>query len=148
MGNIFLFTLIIGVASALLLVPIYKNEELTKKEGKNLKTGVIIAVAVILMPTVFAFYYFGNFDRNLSSLWPLAILLTGGGTVLATGRERKIKILLLIASLVLGGYFLTAFLFNADEKYEITKMDEKVEIKTLMKKKLRQVFHHSLHATR
>ncbi|WP_066062385.1 hypothetical protein [Neobacillus soli] len=134
MGNIFLFTLIIGVASALLLVPIYKNEELTKKEGKNLKMGVIIAVAVILMPTVFAFYYFGNFDRNLSSLWPLAILLTGGGTVLATGRERKIKILLLIASLFLGGYFLTAFLFNANEKYEITKMDEKVEIKTFDEK--------------
>lgn len=134
MGNIFLFTLIIGVASALLLVPIYKNEELTKKEGKNLKTGVIIAVAVILMPAVFAFYYFGNFDRKLSSLWPLAILLTAGGAVLATGRERKIKILLFIASLALGGYFLTAFIFNADEKYEITKMDEKVEIKTFDEK--------------
>ncbi|MEH7355032.1 hypothetical protein V7150_15860 [Neobacillus drentensis] len=130
MGNIVLFTLIIGIASALILIPFYKNDQLSKKESKHIKSGIIIAVVVILIPAVFAFYYFSNFDRNLSSLWPLAILLTAGGAVLSKGMERKIKGFLFVVSLIAGGYFLSAFIFNADEKYEIAKMDQKVEIKT------------------
>ncbi|MFJ7726394.1 hypothetical protein ACIQXV_09535 [Neobacillus sp. NPDC097160] len=130
MGNIFLFTLIIGLASALILLPFYKNDQLSPKESKQLKTGVIIAVVVILMPAVFAFYYFSNFDRNFSTLWPLVILLALGGAVLSKGTERKIKGLLFLVSLIASGYFLTAFMFNAGEKYEMAKMDQKVEIKT------------------
>jgi hypothetical protein len=134
MGNIFLFSLIIGIVCALILIPIYKNEQLSKKEGKQLKTGVFIAVLVIVIPAVFVFYYFSNFDRNLSSLWPLGIILTAGGAVISTGKEKKIKSLLFIGSLILGGYFLTAFIFNADEKYEMAKMKEQVEIKTFDEK--------------
>jgi hypothetical protein len=48
--------------------------------------------------------------------------------------ERKVKALLFAASLILGIYFLTASLFNADEKYEIAKMDQKVEIKSFDEK--------------
>ena len=130
MGNIFLFTLIIGITSALILLPFYKNDQLSTKESKQLKSGIIIAVVIILMPAVFAFYYFSNFDRNFSSLWPLAILLTAGGAILSKGTERKLKGFLFLVSLIAGAYFLTAFIFNADEKYEIAKMDKKVEIKT------------------
>jgi len=90
----------------------------------------MIAVVIILMPAVFAFYYFSNFDRNFSSLWPLAVLLTAGGVVLSKGTERKLKGLLFLVSLIAGCYFLTAFIFNADEKYEMAKMEQKVEIKT------------------
>jgi len=130
MGNIFLFILIIGIASALILIPFYKNNQHSAKESKQLRSGVMIAVVIILMPAVFAFYYFSNFDRNFSSLWPLAVLLTAGGVVLSKGTERKLKGLLFLVSLIAGCYFLTAFIFNADEKYEMAKMEQKVEIKT------------------
>lgn len=134
MGNIFIFTLIVGMASALILLPIYKNEQQSTKESKQLKTGVILAVVVILIPCVFAFYYFSNFDRNFSTLWPLAILLTAAGAILSKGAERKVKALLFIVSLIIGVYFLSAFMFNADDKYEMAKMNQKVEIKTFDEK--------------
>src|SRR4051812_47584108 len=98
MGNIFLFTLIIGIASALILIPIFKNNQESNKEGKKLRIGVFITVFVILILGVFSFYYFSNFDRNLSSLWPLGIVLTAGGAILAKGTERKIKGLLFLTS--------------------------------------------------
>ncbi|MEH7378474.1 hypothetical protein [Neobacillus drentensis] len=134
MGNIFLFTMIIGIASSLVLIPIFKHEEANKKVDKKQKIGVFIAVMVFLMLPVFSFFYFSNFDRNFTSLWPLAIFLTVGGAVLAKGTERKIKGLLFLASLGLGIYFLTAFIFNADEKYQVAKMDAKVEIQTFDEK--------------
>ncbi len=134
MGNIFLFTLIIGIASALILIPIFTNDQGRKKEGKKLKMEIFIAVVFILSLAVISFYYFSNFDRNFSSLWPLGIVLTAGGAILAKGTERKIKGLLFLASLGLGIYFLTAFMFNAGEKYEVAKMDEKVEIQTFDEK--------------
>lgn len=87
MGNIFLFTLIIGIASALILIPIFKNDQASNKEGKKLKIGVFISVFVILILAVFSFYYISNFDRNLSSLWPLGIVLTALGAVLAKGTD-------------------------------------------------------------
>ncbi|WP_312469497.1 hypothetical protein [Neobacillus sp.] len=129
MGNIFIFSLIIGIASALVLIPIYWNDHSSKKNGKQLKMGAFITGIVIVMLLVSAFYYFSNFDRNLSSLWPFAIILTAGGAVFARGKERKFKALLFIGSLFLGVYFLTAFIFNANEKYDQAKMTDKVEIK-------------------
>ncbi|MEH7746164.1 hypothetical protein V7659_14150 [Neobacillus drentensis] len=134
MGNIFLFTLIIGIAAALVLIPIFKHDQESKKAGKKLKIGVFIALVLILMIAVFVFYYFTNFDRNFTSVWPLAIILTAAGAVLANGTERKVKGILFLASLGLGIYFLTAFIFNADQKYEVAKMDEKVEIQTFDEK--------------
>ncbi|MFL6559268.1 MAG: hypothetical protein ACJ8MO_24510, partial [Bacillus sp. (in: firmicutes)] len=130
MGNIFLFTLIIGIASALALIPLFTNHQGNKKEGNKFKIGMFIAAVVILMLVVFLFYYVSNFDRNFTSIWPLAIIFTAAGAFFAEGTERKIKGLLFLASLGLGIYFLTAFIFNADEKYQVAKMDAKVEIQT------------------
>ncbi|MDQ1002326.1 hypothetical protein QFZ28_002726 [Neobacillus niacini] len=142
MGNMFLFSLIVAIVSALVLIPIYRDEKSTgqksnKKSSNGAKRfipGAIITLIVILIPSVFAYYYFTNYDRNLSSLWVLAIIITALGVLISTGLERKVKALLFAASLILGIYFLTAFLYNADEKYEIAKMDQKVEIKTFDEK--------------
>ncbi|NHC41738.1 hypothetical protein G6549_17445 [Bacillus sp. MM2020_1] len=130
MGSIFLFTMIIGIGAGLILIPIFTKEQGSKKEGQKLKLGIFITVVVILLLSVFSFYYFSNFDRNFSSLWLLGLFLTAGGSILAKGIERKVKGLLFLACLGLGIYFLTAFIFNADEKYKLAKMDEKVEIQT------------------
>ncbi|KMY52085.1 membrane protein [Peribacillus loiseleuriae] len=129
MGNILLFSLIIGIVSAIILVPVYKSKKSNKKEEKSLKISAMIVAIVLLILIMFAFYYLSNLDRNLSSLWLFVIIITAGGAVLASGKERLIKAVLLIGSLILGAYFLTAGIFNADEKYELAKMEEKVEIK-------------------
>jgi hypothetical protein len=130
LGNIFLFSLIAGLLSTIILIPNFQNKKAANKEGKQLKMGVFIITLVLLVITVLAFYYISNLDRNLTSVWPLAIVVTAIGAVLASGKERMVKLFLFIGSLILGVYLLTAFIFNADEKYEIAKMEQKVEIKT------------------
>lgn len=129
MGNIFLFSLIVGLALAFLLIPLKIN----KNAGKA-KQGFSIFTAILLIIAVFSFYYTSNLDRNLTSLWPALIIITALGAAASTGIERKIKALLFAGSLLMGIYFLTAFLFNADDKYDVAKMNEKVEIQTFDEK--------------
>ncbi|MEH7883832.1 hypothetical protein V7654_05860 [Bacillus sp. JJ1609] len=130
MGNIILFALLVGLASALILIPFSKAED----QGRKMTSALLIAAIVLFTIGSFAFYYLFNLDRNLSSLWPLAILITLGGTIFAAGKERMIKGSLFVLTLLLGVYFLLAFLFNAEEKYESAKMTEKMEISTFDEK--------------
>ncbi|MED4205541.1 hypothetical protein [Neobacillus mesonae] len=142
MGSIFLFSLIVGIVSALILTPMNSSVPDQKSKGKHGKQAKplkptrpgLIAVMVIGIAAVFSFYYLTNLDRNFSSLWPLAIVITALGAFFSSGLEQKIKGLLFVFSLVLGVYYLTAFLFNANEKFELAKMTEKVEIKTFDEK--------------
>ncbi|MEH7106515.1 hypothetical protein [Bacillus sp. JJ1764] len=135
MGNIFLFTLIIGVVSALIIIPISNRQKVSKKKDSiQGNRGFFIPVIILLLPTLFAFYYVTNLDRNFSSVWALAIFITAIGTLFSTGNEQKVKFGLFVVSFFIGGYFLTAFLFNADEKYELSKMSQQVEIKSFDEK--------------
>ncbi|MEH7121681.1 hypothetical protein V7127_00385 [Bacillus sp. JJ1773] len=127
MSNVILFSLIAGLASALVLIPFSKNKKI---DGKKSNSAALITAIVLIIIIVFSFYYITNLDRNLTSLWFFAIIVTLCGALFASGKERMIKGLLFLASLIVGGFFLTAFLFNADEKYEIAKMKEKMEIET------------------
>ena len=135
MGNIWLFSLIAGLASALVLIPFSKKEKSSEKQKKIPGgTGLLITVIILLVIGVFVFYYLTNLDRNISSLWILAIIVTAVGALFSSGKERIIKALLCLGSLFVAGYFLTAFLFNADEKYEVAKMEVKTEIETFDEK--------------
>ncbi|MGG0719565.1 hypothetical protein ABE096_18555 [Robertmurraya massiliosenegalensis] len=125
MGNIYLFSLIAGLASALVLIPFT-----SKKEEKKSKPGFLLIAIVLIIIVIFAFYYLTNLDRNFTSLWGLAIPVTLLGTLLASGKEKMLKGVLFLGSLVVGAMFLSAFLFNADDKYEVAKMNEKTEIET------------------
>ncbi|WP_019152457.1 hypothetical protein [Robertmurraya massiliosenegalensis] len=129
MSNIYLFSLIAGLASALVLIP-FTSKKTNKKEEKKSKTKLLIIAIIFIIMAIFAFYYLTNLDRNFTSLWGLAIPVTLLGTLLASGKERMIKGVLFLGSLVVGAVFLSAFLFNADDKYEIAKMNEKTEIET------------------
>ena len=133
MGNIFLFSLIASLASALVLIPFSRTKS-SEGESKQSTTWILVTVIILIFVSVLTFYYVSNQDRNLSSLWIFAIILTALGTVLSFGKERIIKSILCLGSLVVGLYFLTAFLFNADEKYEVAKMEEKTEIETFDEK--------------
>ena len=134
MGNIFLFSLIIGLASALVLIPFSKTKNQVEKGDKQPKIGILIAAIILLIVIVFAFYYFSNLDRNLTSLWIFAIIITAIGAVISSGKERIIKSFLCIGSLIVGIYFLTAFVFNADDKYKVANMEEKTEIESFDEK--------------
>ncbi|OXT10118.1 hypothetical protein B9K06_26610, partial [Bacillus sp. OG2] len=81
------------------------------------------------------FYYLTNLDRNFSSVWLVLILASGVGAFLAAGKERLVKSIVFLVSLLAGIYFLTAFVFNADEKYESAKMDVKTEIEAFDEEK-------------
>jgi hypothetical protein len=133
MGNILLFALIVGLASALVLIPFTKKNN-TSKEDKKPISKAVIATLIIAIPVVFAFYYFSNLDMNLSSLWLFFIIITAAGALFASGKERMIKGILFAGGLIIGVYFLTAGIFNADEKFKHTKMEEKVEIKAFDEK--------------
>lgn len=129
MGNILLLSVIVGLASALIVVPITNKQQ---KQGKKaVKRATPLPQLIVLLLTgglVFLFYYLTNLDRNLSSFWPLIILITGLGATLAPGKERIIKGVLFLTSIAAGVYFLSAFMFNTQEKYEYSNMEEQTEI--------------------
>lgn len=134
MGNIFIFSLIAGLAISILLIPFSYKPKAKEKEGRKLGTGIMAATAAVSVLLVFAVYYFTSLDRNLTSLWLFAVIASVIGAVFATGRERMIKTGVFVLSLAAGAFFLTAFLFNADDKYESAKMKEKTEIETFDEK--------------
>ncbi len=132
--NILLFSIIVGLAAALVMLPISNSAKPFKKEKKNNLTAAIIGIIICTVPVVFVFYYVTNLDRNFSSIWILAILVTALGTFFATGKEQLIKAALFLFSLIIGIYIVSAGLFNAEEKYQSAKMAEKTEIESFDEK--------------
>lgn len=129
MGLTFLYSIVIAIIAALLIMPL----TLPKEKRKGIITG-IVGTAIGLVIIIFTFYYVTNIDRNLSALWPLAIMATGLGVFSASGKERLVKGVLFLAALVFGGYMLSALLFNADEKFDSAQMEQKVEIEAFDEK--------------
>ncbi|MGG4550288.1 hypothetical protein ABER02_21285 [Rossellomorea marisflavi] len=127
MGNILLFSLIIGLAATILIVPM-SAMKMKKKEGYPSFAKVFGATLIIAIVATFLFYYLTNLDQNFTSVWILFIIAAIAGASLSYGKERMIKGVLVLAGLVVGVYFLSAFLFNADEKYESADMETKTEI--------------------
>ncbi len=123
MGLTFLYSIVVAIVAALLIMPL----TLPKEKRKGIVTG-LIGTAVLLAIIIFALYYVTNIDRNPSALWPLAIVATGIGAFSATGKEQMVKGVLFLAAFVFGGYMLSAVLFNADDKFESAKMKQEVEI--------------------
>ncbi|WP_421377929.1 hypothetical protein ACOJQI_11705 [Bacillus salacetis] len=126
MGSIILFSIIVGLVMAVLLVPLQSGK--TGKKEKRFNAGGMAAVLVITIAAAFGLYYLTNLDRNFSSMWLVLILASGGGALLAVGKERLIKGAVFLIALLVGAYLLTAFLFNADEKFQSAKMDVKTEL--------------------
>lgn len=123
MGLTILYSLVVSIVAALFIMPL----TLPKEKRKGVLSG-LIGTAVVLMIILFVLYYVTNIDRNLSVLWPLAIIATGIGTFTSTGKERMVKGLLFLASIVFGVYLLSAPLFNANDKFDSAQMKQEVEI--------------------
>lgn len=127
-GYILLFSVVIGLVLTLLLTPL---RLIVRKKGTEQQVPLmwIAGLALLFMIGIFVFYYITNLDRNPSSLWLIGLVVTAAGAFLSVGLERKIKGVLFLILLLLGVYMATAFLFNANEKFDVSKMDQKVEIK-------------------
>lgn len=127
-GYILLFSVVIGLVLTLLLTPL---RLIVRKKGTEQQVPLmwIAGLALLFMVGIFVFYYISNLDRNPSSLWLIGLVVTAAGAFLSVGLERKIKGVLFLILLLLGVYMATAFLFNANEKFDVSKMEQKVEIK-------------------
>ncbi len=123
MGLTLLYSAVIAVVAALLIVPL----TLPTEKKKGIVAG-LIGTTIVLAIVIFLFYYVTNIDRNLTALWPLAILATGLGAFVSKGKEQLVKGVLFIAALAFGAYILSAVLFNANEKFDSAVMDQEVEI--------------------
>ena len=123
MGLTLLYSAVIAVVAALLIVPL----TLPTEKKKGIVAG-LIGTTIVLAIVIFLFYYVTNIDRNLTALWPLAILATGLGAFVSKGKEQLVKGVLFMAALAFGAYILSAVLFNANEKFDSAVMDQEVEI--------------------
>lgn len=120
MAFVFIISAVVAVVTALLVVPL-------GGERKD-KVSSIVLLGILTFVVVAIIYYVTNLDRNWTALWPWLVLITFAGTFLARGVEQKVKGILLLGSLALAIYMLSAPVWNADKKYEVAKMDEEVEI--------------------
>ncbi|MDX1772244.1 MAG: hypothetical protein R3328_12005, partial [Planococcaceae bacterium] len=123
MGLTLLYSVVIAVVAAVLIVPL----TLPTEKKKGIVAG-LIGTTIVLAIVIFLFYYVTNIDRNLTALWPLAILATGLGAFVSKGKEQLVKGVLFMAALAFGAYILSAVLFNANEKFDSAVMDQEVEI--------------------
>lgn len=120
MTSVFIISAVAAILTALLVVP------LTAKR-KDMVTS-IIGLSVLTFIVLAIIYYVTNLDRNWTALWPLLVIATLAGMVLAKGKEQKAKGILFLGSLVLTIFMLTASFWNADEKYKVAEMQQEVEI--------------------
>lgn len=128
MINLLIFSLIVGVVASVIIVPlISKNQEEEAPLSFN-RWKALGSVALLFTVGVFVFYYVTNLDRNWTSLWLPLLVIALLGTVATKGKERRVKMVLFLGTLIVGVYILSAPLFNANKKYKAVEMDQQVEI--------------------
>ncbi|ARD46977.1 hypothetical protein SporoP37_01520 [Sporosarcina sp. P37] len=127
MWNLLIFSLLAGVVASVILVPILSVTAKKESLSFNRWTALVMITAISTIG-VFIFYYVTNLDRNWTSLWALLLVAAIAGAVVSTGIERKVKMIVSLAALMIGAYVLSAPLFNANKKYDIVEMSQKVEI--------------------
>lgn len=127
MSSILLFSALSALAAALIITPF----TIGKRGGNGNASGVVamfVIVFVVAFLAIGIYYYTFNMDRNLTSLWPVALAATILGTLFSQGAEQKLKTLLLMGAAAASAYILAAPLFNATEKFESVEMKEEVEL--------------------
>ena len=122
-----ILALIASVVATLLIVPLTKKDQKGESTNKRLLQSLIL-VLIATFIIAFGIIYITKIDLHwtvIAYALPMVAIL---GTVFSKGVEQTAKGVVFLASLVVIGYMITAPLFNADEKYDSAKMEEKVEI--------------------
>ena len=129
-----ILALIASVVATLLIVPLTKKDQKGESTNKRLLQSLIL-VLIATFIIAFGIIYITKIDLHwtvIAYALPMVAIL---GTVFSKGVEQTAKGVVFLASLVVIGYMITAPLFNADEKYDSAKMEEKVEIEPFDEKK-------------
>ncbi|MEE8671256.1 hypothetical protein [Heyndrickxia coagulans] len=129
MGLLIIFTAIFAMVAAVLVFP-FSDKKLKHagepQNGEKLKTFLSLFLLVWVLSAVF--FYVTKRDMNPSVFWPALFFASLSGAFLASGKEQLVKGLVLLVSLGIAGYMLTAPFWNAGEKYHTAKMAQKTEI--------------------
>ena len=130
MTNLLIFSAIAAAIVTFLMFPFFPAKVTGETEApkRRIPFSFLIGFFIIILIGTAIFYYTTNLDYNFTSLWIMIIVATILGALFSNGLERKVKLFLSLASIIVGLYFSLAFLFNADEKYEQATMEVKEEI--------------------
>lgn len=128
MINLLLFSLVVGIISAIIIVPFTSVSKESGDASFN-RIGALSGSVILMGLFTFLIYYLSNLDRNWTSLWAMLLAVTILGMIFATGKERSVKVVLFLAALSVSVFILSAPIFNANQKYEAVEMDQQVEIK-------------------
>ncbi|MEL4023770.1 hypothetical protein [Lysinibacillus endophyticus] len=127
MTQLLLTAVIAAFVTTLLLVPLSKKVqkgEISSKQLANSFIFVLIASFILIV----AIIYITKIDLHwtiFAYALPIVALL---GAIISSGIEKTFKGLIFLLSLIVLGYMLSASVWNANDKYESAKMEEKVEI--------------------
>lgn len=130
MGELFIFSLIIAVVSAVILFPILSLYQKGEEKKKSPSINGFLFIFILLFIIIFSIYYFTNLDRNMNGLVIGLTVLAVLGGFFAKGIERKVKLVLGLIGIIAIAYMSFAFVFNADKKFEKAQMQVEEEIET------------------
>lgn len=130
MGELFIFSLIIAVVSAVFLFPVLSLFQKGEEKKKSPSFNGFLFIFVLLFIIIFSIYYFTNLDRNMNGLVIGLTVLAVLGGFFAKGIERKVKLVLGLIGIIAIAYMSFAFVFNADKKFEKAQMQVEEEIET------------------
>ncbi|MEK4921145.1 YrzE family protein [Cytobacillus sp. FSL R5-0569] len=130
MGELFIFSLITAVVSAVILFPVLSLFQKGEEKKKNPSFNGFLFIFVLLFIIIFSIYYFTNLDRNMNGLVIGLTVLAVLGGFFAKGIERKVKLVLGLIGIIAIAYMSFAFVFNADKKFEKAQMQVEEEIET------------------
>ena len=128
MINLLIFVIVVGIISSVVIVPFAIHDQESEKTIPFNRWAALSATAALVAIILFGIYYVSNLDRNWTSLWIVFLVVTFLGVLVASGKERKLKVGLFLGALILGVFILSAPLFNANKKYKVVEMDQQVEI--------------------
>ena len=122
-----ILAIIASVVTTLLIVPLTRKDQKGEQTSKSLVQSLII-VLIASFIVAFGIIYITKIDLHWTVIIYALPMIAILGTVFSKGVEQTVKGIVFLASLLLMVYMLSAPLFNADEKYDSAKMEEKVEI--------------------
>lgn len=128
MINLLIFAIVAGIVASVIIVPFVIHDQESETPVRFNRWAALSATAALVAIIIFGVYYVTNLDRNWTSLWILFLVITFLGTLVAGGKERKLKVGLFLVALLFGAFILSAPLFNASKKYKAVEMDQQVEI--------------------
>ena len=127
MGQLLVITFIASLIATVLIVPVSRKTRKGELSSKRFTWGTL-GVLIISFISVFFMVYVSKIDLNWTIFIYLLPVVALVGAIFAVGTEQRIKSVIVFIGIIAAVYFLSAPLWNAEEKYESAEMAEKVEI--------------------